>query len=92
MLACPYGKRYLSSDKGDTVKKKELCEYVKSVSQALANNGKGVGLFADWHSNEIYIEFGDMTLEEITDDVIRVEATCLKLITEDAIEAFKSGL
>ena len=74
------------------MKKKELCEYVKTLSQVLANNGKGVGLFADWHNSEIYIEFGDMTLEEITNDVIRVEATCLKLITEDAIEAFKSGL
>ena len=65
--------------------KKELCKYVRTLSQELYDKGEGVGIFCDLTDSEIYIEFGDMTLEEITSDVTNVERNILRLTTADAI-------
>lgn len=68
--------------------KKELCKYVRTLSQELADKGEGTGAFCDLTDSEIYIEFGDMTLEEITSDVTNVERNILRLITADAIARY----
>jgi hypothetical protein len=73
--------------KGHNMDKNELCEYVRTLSQVLEHNGKGVGLFVDYHDSQIFEEFEDMTLEQITDDVVKVEARCLSLMTADMIKA-----
>ena len=72
--------------------KKELGHYVRSWSQVLLDNGKGSGVYIDWHDSEIYTEFADMTIEEIAEDVIRTEASCLKIMTDDLVEAYKDEL
>lgn len=92
MLACLYGERRLSLNKGDTVNKKELGHMVRSWSQVLQDNGKGSGVFIDWTDSEIYMDFAEMTIEEIAEDVIRIEASCLKIMTDDLIEAYKDEL
>jgi hypothetical protein len=65
---------------------------VRSWSQVLQDNGKGAGVFIDWTDSEIYMDFADMTIEEIAEDVIRIEASCLKMMTDDLIEAYKDEL
>jgi len=70
--------------------KKELCKYVRTLSQELYDKGEGTGCFCDLTDSEIYIEFGDMTLEEITSDVTNVERNILRLITADAIAAYRT--
>jgi hypothetical protein len=68
---------------------KEICEYVRTLSQALADKGEGVGLYGDWHDSELYTEFGNLTLEEITEDVTNIEGNSLRLITSDAIARYE---
>ena len=68
--------------------KDELCEYVRTLSQVLSNNGKGVGVFADYHDSQLFEEFEGMTLEEITNDVVNIESNMLRIITEDAIARY----
>jgi len=92
LLACPYGERYSPLNKGVTVNKKKLGHFVRSWSQVFLDNGKGSGVFIDWTDSEIYMEFADMTIEEIAEDIIRIEANCLKIMTEDLIEAYKDEL